>query len=176
MGKNSFILNGAEFSNGKLLLLDQLLVKTFKDDVKNNDFLILFENDIFVKGEKFDASNLQKVLNKKTNKNIFSNISKNIEINLNNIIIPVSEKLENFKLIGKIEKGQFVKISSKGDFGNNNFLDITMKSNKKDNKKYLEIYSDLTKPLLTEYNFFKGLTAEIFYFHQLLKKISLPQN
>ena len=37
-GENSFILNGAEFSNGKLLLLDQLLVKTFKDDVKNNDF------------------------------------------------------------------------------------------------------------------------------------------
>ena len=28
-GKNSFILNGAEFSNGKLLLLDQLLVKNF---------------------------------------------------------------------------------------------------------------------------------------------------
>ena len=71
----------------------------------------------------------QKVLNKKNNKNIFSKISKNIEINLNNIILPVSEKLKNFKLIGKIEKGQFVKISSKGDFGNNNFLDITMKNN-----------------------------------------------
>ncbi len=171
-GENSFILNGAEFSNGKLLLLDQLLVKTFKDDVKNNDFLILFENDIFIKGEKFDASNLQKVLNKKTNKNIFSNISKNIEINLNNIIIPVSEKLENIKLIGKIEKGQFVKISSKGDFGNNNFLDITMKSTKKDNKKYLEIYSDLTKPLLTEYNFFKGLSGGNLLFSSVIEKNS----
>ena len=70
-GKNLFILNGAEFSNGKLLLLDQLLVKTFKDDEKNNDFLILFENDIFVKGKKFDASNLQKVLNKKQIKYFF---------------------------------------------------------------------------------------------------------
>ena len=70
-GENSFIFNGAEFSNGKLLLLDQLLVKTFKDDVKNNDFSILFENDIFVKGEKFDASNLQKVLNKKQIKIFF---------------------------------------------------------------------------------------------------------
>ena len=28
---------------------------------------------------------------------------------------------------------------------------------KKNNKKYLEIYSDLTSPLLTEYTFFKGL-------------------
>ena len=171
-GENSFILNGAEFSNGKLILLDQLLVKTFKDDVKNNDFLILFENDILVKGEKFDASNLQKVLNKKTNKNIFSNISKNIEINLKNIIIPVSEKLINFKLIGKIEKGQFIKISSKGDFGNNNFLDITMKSIKKDNKKYLEIYSDLTQPLLTEYNFFKGLSGGNLLFSSVIEKNS----
>ena len=80
-GENSFVINGAEFSNGKLLQLDQLLVKTFKDDLKNNDFKILFENDIFVQGEKFDASNLQKVLNKNTSKNILSNISKKIEIN-----------------------------------------------------------------------------------------------
>ena len=39
----------------------------------------------------------------------------------------MSEKLENFKLLGKIHKGKFVKISSKGDFGGNNFLDILMK-------------------------------------------------
>ena len=39
----------------------------------------------------------------------------------------MSEKLKNFKLIGKIKEGQFIKISSKGDFGNNNFLDISMK-------------------------------------------------
>ena len=33
-------------------------------------------------------------------------------------------------------------------------------------KKYLEIYSDLTKPLLTEFNFFKGLTGGNYYIHQ----------
>ena len=49
----------------------------------------------------------------------------------------MSEKLENFKLIGEIERGQFTKISSKGDFGGSNFLDITMK-NKKTSKKYLK--------------------------------------
>ena len=71
----------------------------------------------------------------------------------------MSEKLENFKLLGQIKKGQFVKISSKGDFGGNNFLDISMKKDKNNNKKYLEIYSDLTRPLLTEYSFFKGLSG-----------------
>ena len=62
-------------------------------------------------------------------------------------------------MIGKIESGKFSKISSKGDFGNNNFLDITMKNDKKTNKKYLEVYSDLSRPLLTEYNFFRGLSG-----------------
>ena len=38
----------------------------------------------------------------------------------------MSEKLQNFKLIGEI-KGKFIKISSKGDYGGNNFLDISMK-------------------------------------------------
>ena len=169
-GKNLIVLKGAEFSDGKLLQLDQLLVKTFKDGKTNNDFSLLFDKDILVKGDKFDARNLQKVINEKTNNNILSNISNNIEINLNSIIAPVSEKLKNFKLIGRIERGEFVKISSKGDFGNNNFLDITMKNNKKDNKKYLEIYSDITKPLLTEYDFFKGLTGGTLLFSSVIDK------
>ena len=71
----------------------------------------------------------------------------------------MSEKLQDFRLIGEIEKGQFVKISSKGNYGNNNFLDISMKKDNNSNKKYLEIYSDLAQPLLTEYNFFNGLTG-----------------
>ena len=37
-----------------------------------------------------------------------------------------SEKLKDFKLIGTIKNGRFVKISSKGDFGSNNYLDIKM--------------------------------------------------
>lgn len=92
-------------------------------------------------------------------KNEFSHINKDIEIDFNNIAVPLSEKLKNFRLIGKIEKGKFTKISSKGDFGENNYLDITMKKDKNSEKKYLEIFSDLPGPLLTEYSFFKGLTG-----------------
>ena len=39
-----------------------------------------------------------------------------------------------------------MKISSKGDFANDKFLDISMKNDKINRKKYLEIYSDITKP------------------------------
>ncbi len=80
----------------------------------------------------------------------------------------MSEQLKNFKLLGKIQKGQFVKISSKGDFEGNNFLDISMKKNKNTDKKYLEIYSDLTRPLLTEYSFFNGLTGGKLLFTSII--------
>ena len=78
---------------------------------------------------------------------------------MTNIKIPMSENLKNFKLIGEIKKGKFVKISSKGEFGNDNFLDIAMKKDTNSDRKYLEIYSDLTSPLLIEYSFFKGLSG-----------------
>ena len=37
-------------------------------------------------------------------------------------------------------------------------------------KKYLEIYSDSTKPLLTEYNFFKGLTGGKLLYTSVIDK------
>jgi len=86
-------------------------------------------------------------------------VTKNIEIDFSTINVPLSEKISNFKLIGNIERGKFSKISAKGSFGENKFIDIQMRDDKKNNKKYLEIYSDLTKPLLTEYSFFNGLSG-----------------
>ncbi len=156
---SSIFFEDIVFDKGKFLSLKKVQINTSKDNIKNNDFSVLFEKDILIKGTQFDASNLPKIFNKKKTKNQFSQLSKNIEIDFENITAPLSENLKNFKLIGKIEKGKFVKISAKGDFGENNFLDITMKKDKKSKKKFLEVYSDLTKPLLTEYSFFKGLTG-----------------
>ena len=102
---------------------------------------------------------------KKKEKNNFKNINNTIEIEFNTIKVPLSEKLQNFKLIGEIKNGQFIKISSKGDFGGNNFLDISMKKDKNSEKKYLEIYSDLTRPLLAEYSFLAASQGEIYFIH-----------
>ena len=43
-----------------------------------------------------------------------------------------------------------------------------MKKDKNSKKKYLEIYSDITKPLLTEYSFFKGLTGGKLLFTSII--------
>ena len=156
---NSVLIEDIEFNKNKFLSLKNISVKTFNNGIKNNDFSISFDKKIIVNGTQFDARNLPKIINQKNSKNIFSQINKDIEIDFLNIAAPLSENLKNFKLIGEIRKGKFIKISSKGDFGSNNFLDITMKNDQKNKKKYLEVYSDLTRPLLTEYNFFKGLTG-----------------
>ena len=43
-----------------------------------------------------------------------------------------------------------------------------MKQAKNNNKKYLEVYSDLTRPLLTEYSFFKGLSGGKLLFSSII--------
>ena len=170
--KNSILIKNLIFHKKKFHSLDKISIKTYDNDEKNNDFTILFKKIISIKGNQFDARNLPKILNNKESENRFSNLNTQIDIDLSNIIAPVSEKIKNFKLIGKIENGKFSKISSKGDFGNNNFLDISMKNDKNNNKRYLEVYSDLTKPLLTEYSFFKGLTGGKLLYSSVIDKNS----
>ena len=155
---NKILVDDLLISKGKPLTFKRISTKTYKEGSINNDFLITGDKKIKIKGSKFDATNLPKIITTKNKNNYFLNFSKEIEIDLDNVIAPLSENLKNFKLIGYIDKGEFAKISAKGDFGKNNFLDISLKNDKKKNKRYLEIYSDLTSPLLTEFKFFKGLS------------------
>ena len=133
--------------------------KTVDINTKNNNFSIRWDKKIMIKGNSFDATNLPKLLSQQGKSNNFKKINTNIEIDFINIKAPLSEKLRNFRLIGEIKKGKFIKISSKGDFGGNNFLDISLKKDNNSEKRFLEIYSDLTRPLLSEYSFFKGLSG-----------------
>ena len=161
--KNSIKVQGLSFKDKKFFSFNEIEVRT-----ANNDFKIKKGKKILIKGNKFDATNLSKIFGNQSKDNRFSKIDSAIEIDFKNINVPMSEKLQNFKLIGEIKKGQFVKISSKGDYGGNNFLDISMKTNKNNNKKYLEIYSDLTRPLLSDYSFFKGLSGGKLIFTSII--------
>ncbi len=163
-GKNMIKINDLNFNGNKFTSFKKIEVLT-----ANNDFLIQNENKIAIKGKKFDATNLARFFKKQSKENKFEKLNGAIEIDFAKIKVPMSESLQNFKLIGQIEKGQFTKISSKGDFGGNNFLDISMRKDKNSNKRYLEIYSDLTRPLLTEYDFFKGLSGGKLIFTSVIE-------
>ncbi len=167
-GDDLILIDDLKLDKGKLLSFKKIMVETRKNKKKNNNFIITYNDFIRIKGSQFDATNLPKILNQTSNANALSKINKDLEIDFTNIIAPLSEKIENFKLIGRIEKGKFSKISSKGSFGGSNFLDITMKKDKESKKKYLEVYSDLTRPMLTEYSFFNGLTGGKLLFSSII--------
>ena len=84
--------------------------------------------------------NLNKYLTSRSNNQYLRKVTKLIEINFDIIETPLSEKLENFKLIGAIDKGKFSKISSKGEFENNKYLDITLKSDKTNKKIFRNLF------------------------------------
>ena len=175
-GKNIIVLKGLKIDKKKFLSLGNVSIKTFNKNQKNNDFQVDYGEKISIKGSTFDATNFPKLLKTGTKKNNFLNVTKNIEIDLESIIAPLSEQLKNFKLIGEIKNGKFTKISSKGDFGENNFLDISLKNDEKNKNKILEIYSDLTEPFLTEYNFFKGLSGGKLLYSSVIEEKSSSSN
>tara|TARA_B100000575_G_scaffold291683_1_gene298192 strand:+ start:7697 stop:9886 length:2190 start_codon:yes stop_codon:yes gene_type:complete len=167
-GKNSIFIDNLELKKNKLQKFNNISIKTYSENKINNDFSVLNQEKILIKGSNFDATNLPKYFKTSNKENIFYYISGNIEIDMKDIKAPLSERLENFKLLGTIHKGNFTKINAKGDYGNKKFLDITMKHDNKNNSKYLEIFSDLPQPLLTQFSFFKGLSGGKLLFTSII--------
>ena len=157
-------INGIKIKKNDFISFEDAKIVT-----PNNNFIIYSKKKIIVKGEKFDATNLAKFFKEQNNENKYQELNSNIEIEFKNMKLPMSEVIQNFRLIGEIKKGKFVKISSKGDFGGGNYLDISMKKDKESNKKYLEIYSDLPQPLLAEYSFFSGLSGGKLLFTSIIE-------
>ncbi len=166
---NSIYAESIVFKNDNLSSIKKLKVKTYDKDKIKNDFNLQIGKNILIEGNSYDANNLNKLLDQKSNSDNLKELTKNIEINFKNIDTSLSNKIKNFRLLGSLEKGKFVKITSKGDFGNNKFLDISMKNDKKNKRKFLEIYSDLPQPLLSEYSFFKGLSDGVLTYNSIIE-------
>ncbi len=158
-GKNKIQIDQMILNKNRLISFNKILVKTFNNDSINNDFIISFGKDIKINGTKYDATNLTKLLDTNNNSNFFKNVNKQILVNLNEIKTDNTNSLFDLNLIGKLEKGKLVKIVSKGEFSKNKYLEISLKEDKNSKKKLLEVYSDLPKPLLSNYSFFKGLSG-----------------
>ena len=140
-----------------MLKFENILVKTFSNNKLNNNFIINFNKKIKIKGTKYDASNLTKLLDQNASSNFLNNLSKEITLNIDEIYTNKVDVISNFSLIGKIVRGQFNKIISKGEFRDGKYLDISLKADKISKKKILEVYSDLPRSLLSNYKFFNGL-------------------
>jgi len=160
--------------NYNLINFREIKIKTSIDNNVNNEFKILNKNSINIEGKVFDASMLIKELGKDSKKNKFlKKISKDIEVDLNKVLKGAKFPIKNFRLVGKINKGVFEKISAKSDFSDNEHLDISLKKQGKTDRKILEVYSDIAKPLISDYKFFQGLDGgNLIYVSSFDKKKS----
>jgi len=156
-GKNLISIKGLVLNNkNEIEELSSIKILTFKNNKNNNNFVIKFRKKISITGETYDSSNLINLLSGPNNSNPLKNFSKEVEVQIKNLITKSQIPLNNFNLIGLIEKGKFNKISAKSEFSKEKFLDITLKKNI-DNKKLLEVYSDSPQAILANYKFFEGI-------------------
>ena len=167
-GSNSIDINGLSI-NDKLEIknLANIFVITFNEKKENNNFKINIKDKIIIGGSRFDATNLLKSINSQSKNNPLVNFTKEIEINLENLVTKSEIPINNFRLIGKIEKGKFINISAKSEFSKDKYLDISLKKDP-NNKKILEIYSDVPKALLADYKFFEGLKDGKLFFNSVI--------
>tara|TARA_B100000029_G_scaffold19871_1_gene20093 strand:+ start:1121 stop:2962 length:1842 start_codon:yes stop_codon:yes gene_type:complete len=137
----------------------EIKIKTSVDDDINNEFKVINKRDkINIEGKVFDAKAILKELSKDSKKDkFFKKISKDIEIDFDKILKVAEFPIKNFRLIGKIQKGTFEKITAKSDFSNNEHLDISLIKQKETDLKILEVHSDIAMPLVSDYKFFQGL-------------------
>ncbi len=157
--KNKIEVKNLYIKNKRFFNLDNISIKTFKEGKYNNDFKLKYGKKIKIEGLKYDASNLTKFLDQNNESNFLKKINKEIVVNIKEISTNASEMISNYNLIGNIDKGKLSKIVSKGEFKDGKYLDISLRVDKKSKKKILEIYSDLPKPLLSNYKFFDGLSG-----------------
>ena len=131
---------------------------------------------LYIKGKSYDARNLVKKLSEKSSSSILSQINKDVQISFDNIFIKSLSPLNNFNLIGKIEKGKFTQLSSKSEFENDKYLDISLKKTASKNEKIIEIFSDMPEPLLADFNFFKGVQGGKLLFTSKFNDFSSKSN
>ena len=158
--KNTFLVKGLELNkNNTIKKFKNFTVKTYSNNKINNDFMVIFGKKIIISGDMFDGTNLIKKIDTKLQDSTFVNINKQIQVNIKDVLTKRSIPIKDFSLIGEIEKGKIVKLSSKSEFTEKEFLDISLKKEFKSNKKILEIYSDIPGAILGEYNFFNGING-----------------
>ena len=89
--KNLITIEDLNINKNNLISFKKIQVKTFSENVLNNDFIIQFGSKIKIDGKKYDAKKLNKILNQKTKNNILKKISKDIDIDLNNVETPLKK-------------------------------------------------------------------------------------
>jgi len=148
--------------NKKLEIKDirNIKVRSFNGNFKNNEFHIgkhkTLKNTIFISGVLLDAEPLLKSLYKTKDSQTFSkDFNSEIKINIDKAITGTNDDVSDLSMIGSIKKGAYNKLSLKGNFSENEIIEMSIYKVDQ-NKKTLQVISDRARPFVKNFDFIKG--------------------
>ena len=151
----------------------KIKINTFNNQKENNNFLIEKLKKITISGNVFDAQPLLKSLYKKTDKKTFTkDFSSDIKVNFKKAITGTNDDVINFAMIASIKDGSYNKLSLKGNFSENEIIEMSIYEVNKD-KKTLQVISDRARTFIKNFDFIKGFEGgKLEYESVISKKIS----
>ena len=148
----------------------KLEIKTYENEIKNNDFLVKKLEKVIMSGEVFDAQPLLKSLYIKSDKKTFDkNFNGEIKINLSKALTGTNDDLSNFAMIASINSGSFNKLSLKGNFSEDEIVEMSIYQVDKD-KKTLQVISDRARPFIKNFDFIKGFEGGKLEYESIISK------
>jgi len=150
--------------------LKKIEIKTYKEEIKNNDFIVEKLDKIKITGKIFDSQPLLKSLYKKDEKQIFSKkFTSEILISFDKVITGTNDDVSDFGMIAKINKGSYDKLSLKGNFSKNEILEMSIY--KIDNgKKTVHVISDRARPFVKNFEFVEGFEGGRLEYQSLIQQ------
>jgi len=156
--------------------LKKIEVKTFLNEKKNNDFSIKKSDKTTISGQIFDAQPLLKGLYKKSDTKTFSKkFNSEIKINFDKVLTGTRDDISNFALIALINKGSYEKLSSKGNFSENEIVEMSIYQHD-DDKKTIQVISDRARPFVKNFDFIKGFEGGKLEYESIISKEDANSN
>jgi len=172
--KSEIILDKIKLNNSfQIIDFNELKVKTYLNNIKNNDFLIKKADQITIKGEVFDSQSLLKSLFKRDDRKVFSKKFKSeVKINLKKVITGTNDDVEDLGVVASINKGSYNKLILKGSFSENEIIEMSIYQ-ADENQKTLQVISDRARPFVKHFDFIEGFEGgRLEYESNLINKKS----
>ncbi len=160
--------------------LKNIKIVTFNENNKNNDFHIgkheTLKNTTFIKGKLFDAEPLLKSLYKTSEKKTLSkDFTSEIKVNIDKALTGTNDNVSNFAMIASIKQGTYIKLSLKGNFSENEIIEMSIYKVDGD-KRTLQIISDRARPFIKNFDFIKGFEGGKLEYESIISKEETNSN
>ena len=169
--KTKIYLSDIKF-NKKFEIIDfkEAKIKTFSNEIKNNDFFAKKSEKIIISGDIYDSQPLLKSLYRKDDKKTFSKkFNSDVKVNFNKTLTGTNDDISDFAMIASIKNGSYEKLSLKGNYSAKEIIEMSIYQVDKD-KKTLQVISDRARPFIKNFDFIKGFENGKLEYESIISK------